>query len=647
MKLVPRPTYLDACPGRDVLSAYSLGTLAPDDLEKVAEHLERCDRCLETLQRVDDPSDTLLLELRRPPAGEPVSDDECRRIVEKAAVLYQAPASQADASAAWEAGGSRPPWRVGPYEILEPLGQGGMGAVYKARHSHLGKLVALKLLPRRRMSESAVARFLQEMQAVGRLNHPNIVQAYDAAVEGVPYLAMEFLRGIDLAKLVDRHGPLSVADACECVRQAALALQHAFEHSLVHRDIKPSNLILTPEGVVKLLDLGLARLLGESMSEGGVRLDAGGVRILGTLDYISPEQARDSQAVDIRADLYSLGCTLYFLLTGRTPFGEGTAAEKLLWHQTRLPAAVRALRPAVPEALAEILEARMLTKDPGARFATPADAAAALGPFAAGCDLRGLVGGYSPTADAAAVPGTPPPRRHHPMGVYVACTLLVLLALAGARFLLGGNDWFETAGPAAGELLGPAALEVQQYRATEEGEVLLGRMGERYFAAGVQEDSLRVSARLDEPAYCYLIALRPDGTEELCFPARDSQAPPQTAAITFPAQGGWQLKDGGVGLQAFLLLASRQPLPGYARWKADQGKPPWQPTAAEGVWSYDGRSFERLSRGSPREAPDAEVPSAFETLCRFFQDRSSIAGVSALAFPVQAEAPPLEVLPQP
>jgi hypothetical protein len=233
------------------------------------------------------------------------------------------------------------------------------------------------------------------------------------------------------------------------------------------------------------------------------------------------------------------------------------------------------------------------------------------------------------------------------MGIYVACTLLALLGLVGGRLLLGGKGWFEQVGPAAGDRLGAVALEVRHYHATEEGEAFLGKIGDRSFAAGVLEDSLRVSAQFDQPAYCYLVALRPDGTEELCFPSRDSQPPPQLATVSFPAEGGWRLKGGGVGLQAFLLLASRQPLPAYARWKADQGKPPWQASTADGVWSYNGRTFERLSRTAPRESPDATVPPAFETLCRFFQDRSSIEAVSALAFPVRAEAPPLELLPQP
>jgi serine/threonine protein kinase len=652
MKLVPRPPNLDACPARDVLSAYNLGTLGQDDLERVAEHLERCDRCFQTLQMIDDPNDTLVRELRRPPEADPVSEDECRRIVEKAAILYHPPVDHTGSSDEAGAEGSCSLWRVGPYQILGPLGQGGMGAVYKARHSHLGKIVALKVLQARRMSESGVARFLQEMQAVGRLNHPNIVQAYDAAVEGVPYLAMELVQGIDLAKLVDRHGPLPVADACECVRQAALGLQHAFEHGLVHRDIKPSNLMVTPEGVVKLLDLGLARLHGSApvgasdSSDAGA--DAGTMRILGTLDYISPEQARDSQAVDIRADLYSLGCTLYFLLTGRTVFGECTPSEKLFRHQARQPTPVRALRPAVPEALAEILETRLLAKAPGDRFATPAEAAAALGPFATGGDLRSLAGGCTSGTDGM-MPAPPalPPRRHNPVGIYVACIVLALGGLVGGRLLLNGQGWFEKAGPAAGERLGAVVLEVRQYRDTEEGEAYLGKIGDHSFAAGVQEDSLQVSAQFDQPAYCYLIALRPDGTEELCLPARDNQPPPQLATVRFPAEGGWRLRGGGVGLHAFLLLASRQPLPGYARWKADQGKPPWQPSVGDGVWSYDGRTFERLSRSALREGPDAAVPPAFETLCRFFQDRSSIEAVSALAFPVRAEAPPLELLPQP
>ena len=205
------------------------------------------------------------------------------------------------------------------YQLLAKLGEGGMGAVYKALHTKLQKVVAIKVLPAGRMNDpQAVQRFEREMQAVGRLSHPNIVGAHDAGEhEGTNFLVMEHVAGIDLSELIRNVGPLPIADACELARQAAVGLQHAHEHDLVHRDIKPSNLMLAPDGQVKILDLGLARLHMGNLPE----LTSTG-QMMGTLDYIAPEQTGDAHDVDIRADIFSLGATLYKLLTGVTPYSD-------------------------------------------------------------------------------------------------------------------------------------------------------------------------------------------------------------------------------------------------------------------------------------------------------------------------------------
>jgi serine/threonine protein kinase len=272
---------------------------------------------------------------------------------------------------------------LGRYELLEPLGAGGMGKVYKARHQKLGKLVALKLLRgHAHPSPEALARFLREMKAAGRLGHPNIVPAYDAGeVNGIHFFVMEYIEGEDLARLVKRRGPLPVGLACDCVRQAALGLQHAFERGLVHRDIKPHNLLLTREGVVKILDMGLARLdeVRGLHKESITTLTPDGA-VIGTADYIAPEQVLNSHTADTRADLYSLGCTLYHLLAGRAPFRGRTTLQKLLWHQMRPPRPVRELRPEVPEGLAAVLD-RVMAKDPAQRYQTPAELAQALVPW--------------------------------------------------------------------------------------------------------------------------------------------------------------------------------------------------------------------------------------------------------------------------
>jgi serine/threonine-protein kinase len=299
---------------------------------------------------------------------------------------------------------------LGQYLLLERLGEGGMGQVFKARHHGLGRVVALKLVRKDRLANpDAVRRFYREIQAAARLYHPNVVQSFDAdEVDGLYFYIMEYVPGIDLARLVKQKGPLPAAEACEYVRQAALGLQHAYEHGLVHRDIKPANLLLTsraagggrpPEALIKVLDMGLARLLQppEEGEAGTGELTHEGV-IIGTLDYIAPEQARNAHGVDIRGDLYSLGCTLYFLLAGRAPFPGRNTTEKLLRHQMEPPRPLSQFRADVPPAMAGIV-ARLMAKRPEDRFQTPAELALALA--AAGHPVP-------PVATPAGAPGAVP-----------------------------------------------------------------------------------------------------------------------------------------------------------------------------------------------------------------------------------------------
>lgn len=207
---------------------------------------------------------------------------------------------------------------IGNYRLIAHLGSGGMGAVYRAINISLNKEVALKTLPANRMKNpKAVARFQREMRAIGKLDHPNIVRALDAGeADGQPYLVMEMMEGVNLSSLIRQSGTLSISDACEVIRQAAIGLQYIHEQGLVHRDIKPSNIMLTRDGQVKILDLGLAQIGGLFEEDELTRTG----QVMGTLDYMAPEQALDSGSVDHRADIYSLGVTFYKLLTGVTPF---------------------------------------------------------------------------------------------------------------------------------------------------------------------------------------------------------------------------------------------------------------------------------------------------------------------------------------
>src|SRR5262249_4770137 len=263
---------------------------------------------------------------------------------------------------------------LGPYRVLDKLGEGGMGKVFKAHHVGMDRLVALKVIPREYVSNPvALERFRREVRAVAKLSHSNIVTAFDVGQSGeTHYLAMEHLDGIDLARLVQQSGPLPVLTACPYVRQAAVGLQHAHERGLVHRDIKPGNLMVVRPGpdeppVVKILDFGLARV--ESEAPQAVRLTQLG-KVVGTVDYIAPEQAANARTADIRADIYSLGCTLFYLLTGKPPFSGADAVERISARVLGDVPSVREARPEVSPDLERVL-ARMMARDPQKRYQTP------------------------------------------------------------------------------------------------------------------------------------------------------------------------------------------------------------------------------------------------------------------------------------
>lgn len=255
------------------------------------------------------------------------------------------------------------------------VGGGGMGAVFRAWDTNLHRTVAVKVLSLRADDSESERRFQTEARSAARLDHPNIARAhYVGEDRGVPYIVFEYIEGTNLRDLVYGGGPLPLGDALNITLQIANALGHAWEREVVHRDIKPSNIILTPDGLAKLVDMGLARM--EHLDHTEQDKTATGVT-LGTFDYISPEQARNPRDADIRSDIYSLGCTLFFMLTGRPPFPEGTVVQKLLAHQSMLPPDVRELRPDVPDTIAAVI-AMMLAKRPEERFQTPLDVAAAL-----------------------------------------------------------------------------------------------------------------------------------------------------------------------------------------------------------------------------------------------------------------------------
>jgi serine/threonine protein kinase len=375
---------------------------------------------------------------------------------------------------------------LGGYVLLGRLGAGGMGEVFKARHRRLGRVVALKVIRRERLNgPAAVLRFEREARLAARLNHPNVTLVFDADQVGdTHFFTMEYVEGWTLAQMLDRHGPLPVGLACDVARQAALGLQHAHEAGLVHRDVKPSNLLLARQGgVVKVADLGLACLAPDWQVEGLPALTDSGVG-MGTADYAAPEQALDAHGVDIRADVYSLGCTLYHLLTGHPPFPGGSLAQKVLRHQQGNADPVESIRPEVAPALAAVVR-RMMAPDPGQRYPTPALAAGALAPFAepAAPTLAQLASGPAPEPDPARDHGTdsgqpgkqstrpelasshltPSLRRRRPWrGWLVAGAVLAGLAALAAPALVmtGRRPGTDPAAPTHPSAPGPATLVV-------------------------------------------------------------------------------------------------------------------------------------------------------------------------------------------
>ena len=268
---------------------------------------------------------------------------------------------------------------LGTYRILEPIGQGGMGVVFLGEHTTLKRRVAIKVLPAEKAKDKlSLERFYREARAAAALSHPNIVGLYDVSQGGgVHFLAMEYVEGTDLQALMAKTGPLHYAQAASYVAQAAAGLQHAHGKGIVHRDIKPANLILAKDGVIKLLDLGLARSLANEADALTGRLGDG--EVAGTADYIAPEQAL-GQPSDARADIYSLGATLYALVAGHPPF-TGSTTQKLMQHQLKEPPSLtKKLAGRVPPALAEVV-VKMMAKRPADRYQTPEDVIDALGPW--------------------------------------------------------------------------------------------------------------------------------------------------------------------------------------------------------------------------------------------------------------------------
>ena len=363
-------------PTDQILQSYGLGEL--DDMlsQKVTRHLEDCPPCQHRVAEIS--SDSF-------PGRKPDAKDAAGRSAAGSPPSVGA-ARKSDSGFASPSSPSAglPPELVDhpDYEIIRELGRGGMGVVYLVHNRLMGRNEAIKVISRQLMERPVVLdRFLREIRSVARLRHPNVVAAYSATRMGESIVyAMEYVEGLDLAVLVKRKGPLPVAHASYFIHQVALGLQHAHDHGIVHRDIKPGNLILTRSGdrsTVKILDFGLNKATTEDAADHSLTREG---QMLGTPDYIAPEQTLDAQSVDIRADIYSLGCSLYYLLSGRPPFRGGSLYEVLQAHHSAEAPALDLLRPEIPIELAAVV-AKMMAKQAVQRFQTPAEVASALAPF--------------------------------------------------------------------------------------------------------------------------------------------------------------------------------------------------------------------------------------------------------------------------
>lgn len=368
------------------MTAYLRGLLSDSASESFERHLQECARCESCLGSLEESGDWLTRHLTLAPEHS-VVDARWQGCMDR---LREIPAQEHSAPQPAVAD-SLQPQRVYHYELGRRIGRGGMGVVYRSHHPQLHRPVAIKLLSATRATEaSAVGRFQREMRAAGGLDHPGIVRALDAGVwDGTYYFVMEYIDGIDLSRLVHRCGPLAVADACAVVVGAAEALQYAHEHQVLHRDIKPSNLILTRDGTVKILDFGLARV--EHGDLNGHEATTMG-RLIGTLDYLSPEQASGGLPIDERSDVYGLGATLYRLLTGKPPHGLSSSVPlisflKRLTEDEAPP--VSDARTDIDQPFADMI-AKLVARRCEDRPRSAGEVAELLSPYCSGSNLQSL-----------------------------------------------------------------------------------------------------------------------------------------------------------------------------------------------------------------------------------------------------------------
>ncbi|HZW30669.1 MAG TPA: serine/threonine-protein kinase [Isosphaeraceae bacterium] len=598
------------CPEDHELLALAAGGPVPEPLRR---HMDACGGCRLRVER-------LRAEIA---AVRQVTDDlpaaaraEPTTIPPQAATAAWPSATESVTASSTTPAPAEPPPRpesIGRYRVVGELDSGGQASVYRAVHPTLPRDLAIKIAHQ----PSPIDRSLLTGDAaiLCELDHPNLVRVYDLDVhDGRPFVAMEFVRGRHLKQVAEQSRP-TVRQAVSWVAEVARALEYAHRRGVVHQDVKPQNILLDESGRPRLIDFGVARWR-HAWSDGSAGPSGG------TLAFMAPEQARcESERIGAASDLFALGGVLYFLLTGKAPFEGETRDEQ--WRRAINcdfdRSALQAKR--VPRRLERIVLKAMAAR-PEDRYASAEQMAAALDALGrrtrrlalqAGVLVLGTlalaVWSLWPRPAPESTPATPiNPSNRHPMSISAARSAVQPLRIE--------------------------SFQVELY-SREPGDPV-GLVGIEAFAARFAQD-VRVNVRLSVPAFCFLIALNPDGSTQLCYPEAPELAPAATTTIDYPSDpvSGFGLTD-GVGTQVFVLVASAKPLPSYAQWSRTLGELPWKPAAAALVWRYDGRNFESdTQRGAVR--PLADLPPPLDAACRALQHGPGIEAIRALAFPVQPQ----------